>query len=57
MPMTKLQATVTVAWWWKFYVSGVCFFSALLLREPNMERVRFWAGRAVRVRLQEVKQK
>lgn len=50
--MAKAQITLVVgfAWWWRWYVRGVVLTVWLTGREPDLDKLAYWAGRAVRVR-------
>jgi len=39
-----------VRWWLKWYIKSVVLVANLTGLEPNWDRVRYWAGRAVFVR-------
>lgn len=49
-PARSITCQVYVAWWLRWYIAGVALMSALTGLEPDMQKVEFWAGRAVRVR-------
>lgn len=47
----KVKVTVTVAWWLRPYLTGVALCAALMLREPDMDKVERMALRAFRFRV------
>jgi hypothetical protein len=48
MSVGRIEVTVTMAWWWRWYASGVILTAALTGLEPDAHRVTAMAWRAVR---------
>lgn len=51
MAASTLTLKVSVAWWLKPYCYMLATISALTGMEPDWERVNYWIGRAVRVKV------
>jgi len=47
--MASITLTVQVAWWVRWYISGVALFAMLTGLEPDMERVKATAMKGVRL--------
>jgi len=52
MVIEELKLKVTMAWWFRPYVLGLAFMSAITGREPDWSRVQRWIDRAVRVEVE-----
>lgn len=50
MKNIKLHATAKYAWWWKFYCYGLVITAWLTGMPPNLERVEYWAQRALTIK-------
>lgn len=48
---TAFIIKVRMAWWWPLYLHGMALTSALSRREPDWDKVRATARRAMRVRV------
>jgi hypothetical protein len=51
MATTTLTLRIKLAWWVPLYVNTLAILCHLLNAEPNMDRVRYWIGRGVKVRV------
>ncbi len=49
MAMAELRIRLHVAWWLRWYLSGVSLAGYLTGLDPNPERVGRWIQRAIRV--------
>jgi hypothetical protein len=49
MPKPTIHATIRYAWWWQFYRAGVLAACFITGQQPNDERVRYWAKRAITI--------
>lgn len=49
MAVTQLRIRLRVAWWLRWYLSGVALAEYLTGMEPNPDRVGRWIQRAIRV--------
>ncbi|WP_197076392.1 hypothetical protein [Luteimonas sp. FCS-9] len=49
-PVRSVVFRVYFAWWLRWYLGSVALMSALTGLNPDMDKVGFWAGRAVRVK-------
>ena len=49
MTMARLVVAIRVAWWVRWYISGVALFAMLTGLEPDMERVKATAMKGVRL--------
>ena len=47
--MASIKVKITVAWWVRWYISGVALFAMLTGLEPDMERVKATAMKGVRL--------
>jgi hypothetical protein len=51
MAKPVIHMRVRWAWWWRAYTYGVAIMANLMQREPDYEKVRYWAGRACKVKI------
>jgi hypothetical protein len=49
MPKPTIHATIRYAWWWKFYRASVLTACFITGQQPDDERVRYWAKRAITI--------
>jgi hypothetical protein len=49
MPKPTIHATIRYAWWWPFCRAGVLAACFITGQQPNDERVRYWAKRAITI--------
>lgn len=47
----RVKLRVYMAWWWRYYARGVAAMTALTGLQPDPDKVRAWARRAVRVKV------
>jgi hypothetical protein len=47
--MATMKITFRLAWWFKYYLQGVTFMCAITGCEPDIDKVSYWAGKALRV--------
>ncbi len=52
MARRVVRITVSVAWWWRWYVASVILASYLTGLAPNMDKVGYWARRSVRLKVE-----
>lgn len=50
MAKITIHATLHVAWWWKYYITGVRLIAELTGLQPDRSKVEAWAKRAVTIR-------
>lgn len=50
MATQGIRITISVAWWWRWYVGSVALASYLTGLSPDIGKVGHWARRAVRLR-------
>lgn len=55
MAKVTIKATVKVAWWWKYYAGCVVLMSRITGLQPDVQKVSYWATRAVTIKLIGVK--
>lgn len=51
MASNQITVKLTVAWWLRYYVYGLCVMHWITGAEVNEERVSKWMRRAMRVRI------
>ena len=49
MTMASINVTIRVAWWVRWYISGVALCSLLTGLEPDMEKVKAKVKKGVRI--------
>ena len=49
MTMVSMTIKVRIAWWVRWYISGVALCSLLTVLEPDMEKVKATAMKGVRL--------
>lgn len=49
--MKPLQVKVKIAFWLKWYLSGVVLMCWLTKMRPDEQKLRYWIGRAVKVKV------
>lgn len=49
-PRRTITCRVYVAWWLRWYLGSVALMSALTGLHPDMDKVGYWARRAVRLK-------
>jgi len=47
--MARLVVTIRIAWWVRWYISGVALFAMLTGLEPDTEKVKATAMKGVRL--------
>lgn len=47
--MASIKVTIRIAWWVRWYISGVALRSLLTGLEPDMEKVKATAMKGVRL--------
>lgn len=52
MSKHSVHATLCVAWWFRWYLSGVLLVARLTGLQPDPQRVGWWLTRAVSIRFQ-----
>jgi hypothetical protein len=48
--MASLKVTIHIAWWVRWYISGVALFSLLTGLEPDIEKVKAKVLKGVRIK-------
>jgi len=51
MGTRSVRITLSIAWWWRWYVASVAAASYLTGLPPNMDKVAYWARRSVRLKV------
>jgi len=51
--MARVSATIVCRhrWWLKYYLAGVQVTACVTRREPDPDRVAYWVGRGLRVKV------
>lgn len=52
MATRSIRISVSVAWWWRWYVASIALASCLTGLPLNMDKVAHWARRSVRLRVE-----
>lgn len=51
MAATTLKLKVSIQWWLRAYLAGVVLTARLTRCEPNWERVRYWVGKGIKLKV------
>lgn len=51
MATTQIKLGVRIAWWLRWYLSGVALMCWMTKCPPDMGKVAYWAGRAIKLRI------
>jgi hypothetical protein len=51
MAQQQITIGVSIAWWLRWYLSGVALMCKMSGGEPRLDRVAYWVGRSIRMRI------